>query len=368
MNNIIKSFQVLALAVILITFGCSSDDDGAIENIEINVEDLTVAIDENPTNGQVIGTVETDGSGTLSFSITSQTPEGALSIDLSTGELTVANAALFDFETNPVITASVTVEDAVSPATVTINLTNINEASIQDLTVTIDENPTNGQVLGTVPIGGSGASNFDITSQTPEGALSIDASTGELTVDNAALFDFETNPVITATISVVDAENPATVTINLNNINELSVQDLTVAFDENPTDGQVVDAIQVNGGGTLSFSITSQTPAGALNINASTGELTVADPNLFDFETNPVITATIQVEDAADTTMVTATINLNDVDEIIVQDLNTSMDENPSTGDTIGTLLATGGGSLTYAITFQNPAGAFNIDANTGEL
>jgi len=242
------------------------------------------------------------------------------------------------------------------------------EINLTDLTVAIDENPTDGQAVGTVQTDSNEASNFSITSQTPAGALSIDSNTGEVTVDNSTLFDFETNPAITATVTVDDAVNPATVTVNLNNLDEISAQDLTVAIDENPTDGQAVGAIQVDGSGTLSFSIASQTPAGALNIDVGTGELTVVDPNLFDFETNPVITATIQVDEAADTTMATATINLNDVDEITVQDLNTSIDENPSNGDVIGTLSATSSGSLAFGISFQNPAGAFNIDANTGEL
>ncbi|MFK7811567.1 MAG: DUF1566 domain-containing protein [Maribacter sp.] len=244
----------------------------------------------------------------------------------------------------------------------------INEINVENLSASIDENPTNGQSLGTVQTDGTGTQSFSITSQTPSGALSVNSSTGEVTVAEASLFDFETNPVITATVSVVGAASTSTVTINLNDLDEISAQDLAVAIDENPTDGQVIGSIQVDGGGTLSFSITSQTPAGALAINTNTGELTVVDPNLFDFETNPVLTADISVDNSINMAMVIATINLNDLDEITVQDLNASIDENPLTGATIGTLSATGGGSLTYAITFQNPAGAFNIDENTGEL
>ncbi len=369
MNKLFKSSHLLILALLFTAFSCNNDDGEVVATItEINLEDLAVTIDENPSNGFAVGTVLTDGSGTLSFSITSQTPAGALNIASGTGELTVANAALFDFETNPVITASVTVVNAVNPATVTINLTNINEASVQDLTVAIDENPTNGQVLGTVPTGTSGTSNFSIASQSPAGALSIDTNTGELTVADASVFDFETNPVITASVLVDDAENPATVNINLTNVNELSAQDLMVALDENPTDGQVVGAIQVSGGGTLNFSIITQTPAAALAINASTGEITVADPNVFDFETNPVMTATIQVEDATDTTTTMVTVNLNDVDEITVQNLTADIDENPTSGQVIGTIQASSSGSLSYAITFQSTAGALSIDQTTGEI
>lgn len=308
----LRLINLLLLALLLTTIGCSEDDVVA-ENKGIRVQDLALNIDENPTNGQIIGTVETDGSGTLSFSIASQTPNGALNVDSSTGELTVADATLFDFETNPIITASISVVGAANTGTVTINLNNLNEISVQNLVVTIDENPTNGQVIGTVQAEGSGPFNFSVSAQIPTGALNIDVSTGELTVADATLFDFEMNPTITATISITGAANTGMVTIDLNDLNEISIQDLEVTIDENPTNGQVVGTVQVDGSGPFSFSIGSQSPVGALDINTSTGELTVANATLFDFETNPVITATISVVGALNTGSVT--VNLNDLDE-----------------------------------------------------
>lgn len=362
--NLINLF---AMAFLLTTLSCKKDDEGPAGN-PISIQDLDVAIDENPTNGQTIGTVPTEGDATPSFSITSQTPTGALSINSSTGELTVSNAVLFDFETNPIITATIAVVGAENTATVTIGLNDLNEIGVQDLTAAIDENPTNGQSVGMVQVDGDGPFNFSIDSQTPAGALSIDNSSGELTVADANLFDFETNPTITGTIAVVGAESMATVTINLNDLDEISVEDLTLSLDENPTDGQVVGTIQVDGTGTLSFSITSQTPAGALHIDAGTGQLTVADPTLFDFETNPVITADISVDNSVETATAMATINLEDVDEITVQDLITDIDENPMNGHIVGTIQASASGSLTYTITYQSAAGALTIDQNTGEL
>ncbi|WP_437395792.1 hypothetical protein [Flagellimonas lutimaris] len=358
-----KLSYLFLLTVLLLTLGCSNDDD---TSIEVNLQNLEVTIDENPANGEIIGTIQTDGGEALNLSIASQTPSGALTIDSDSGELTVADALLFDFESNPTITATVTAENAENTVTVTINLNNVNEVSAQGFETTIDENPTEGQVLGTIQASG-GASGFSITGQSPSGALEIDSSSGELIVVDATLFDYETNPTITATVSIVDADSPVTVTVNLNNVIEITVQDLTVDIDENPTDGQIIGTIQVNGSGTLSFSITSQTPTGALSIDAGTGELSVIDPNLFDYETNPVITATILVDDGAETATATATINLNDVDEVAAQNTNLTLDENPSNGDVVGALQASGS-NLSYAITFQNPAGAFTIDQNTGEL
>jgi len=118
MKNVIKFTQTILLLVLITTYGCSKDDDPII----INLQNLEVAIDESPAVGQVIGTIESDNNASLTFGITSQTPNGALEINENTGELTVADATLFDFETNPTVTATVAADKAQNTATVTINL------------------------------------------------------------------------------------------------------------------------------------------------------------------------------------------------------------------------------------------------------
>ncbi|WP_221258041.1 DUF1566 domain-containing protein [Flavobacterium okayamense] len=115
----IKSW--LALATILSIASCSSDDTSP-QTPSVTLQDLEVTIDENPTNGAVIGTVQSNSTTALTFNIVSQTPSGAMEIDASTGELTIIDAALFDFETNPAITATVSASGASNNATVTIEL------------------------------------------------------------------------------------------------------------------------------------------------------------------------------------------------------------------------------------------------------
>ena len=314
MKNTFKLTYLLALSLLLTAFGCSNDDEGTVE---INLQNLEVTIDENPTNGDVVGTVQSDSNSALTFGITTQTPSGALSINPATGELIVADGTLFDFETNPTITATVAADEAVNDATVTININNTNELSTQDFTATIDENPTDGQVIGAIQATGDATLSFSITSQTPTGALNIDATTGELTVADPNLFDFETNPVITADILVDNSGNTETVTatLTLNDLDEVDAQNLNVAIDENPTNGQAVGTIPATGG-NLVFTITFQNPVGAFNINSSTGELTVADATLFDFETNPNMLATVSVENSVNMVSVNAIVSLNDKNEV----------------------------------------------------
>jgi len=321
MKQTFKLLKALSLVIILTFISCGNDDDANQTNV-ISLQDLTVTIDENPTNGQVVGIVEatqTVGGATLVYSITVQTPTGALTIDASTGELTVADATLFDFETNPVITAIIEVDGAVNTAMVNITIANVTELSAQDLTVSIDENPTNGNVVGTVQATGDGTLTYSITTQTPAGALSINSTTGELVVTDATIFDFETNPTIVADILVDNSgtTETVTVTINLNNVNELSVQDFTISIDENPMGGDVIGTVLATGDGTLSFNIDSQTPnENFLSIDAATGELTVDDEPLFDFEIYPTITAIVSVSNTVSTEMATVTINLNNINEL----------------------------------------------------
>jgi len=129
--KISKNLLTIAfIATTLFLTSCGNDDDAVTVPNVISVQDLTTAIDENPTVGQVVGTVvatQTVGGSTISYSIDSQTPTGALSINASTGELTVVDASLFDFENNPVLTATVSVDGAVNTAVVTVNINNINE-------------------------------------------------------------------------------------------------------------------------------------------------------------------------------------------------------------------------------------------------
>lgn len=128
MKNIFKIKTAITFAIIVTLFNCSSDDDTLTEpQNTMTISNFEASINENPLAGQSIGTIESNAIGTASFSLTSQMPAGALEIDAATGEITVLDASLFDFETNSTITAIVSSTTTANTATVTINLENINE-------------------------------------------------------------------------------------------------------------------------------------------------------------------------------------------------------------------------------------------------
>ncbi|WP_159099160.1 leucine-rich repeat domain-containing protein [Aquimarina spinulae] len=206
-----------------IVISCSSDDDVVTETT-ITAKDFETTIDENPTEGQELGTIEaTTNQGTLTYTLKSEEPEGALSIDSKTGKITVKDAILFDYETRKKLTATLLIKngDSNKEAKVTVHLNDIHDPliTLKDFETTIDENPTEGQELGTIEATtNQGTLTYTLKNEEPKGALNIDKETGKITVKDATLFDYETKKKLTATVLVND--NEANITIHLNDIIE----------------------------------------------------------------------------------------------------------------------------------------------------
>ncbi len=92
----------------------------------------------------------------------------------------------------------------------------------------------------------------------------------------------------------------------------------TLAVNENAANGAVVGTItghDVDSGDTLTYSLTDSA-GGRFAINSTTGQVTVADGTLLNFEAAQSHNITVRVTDTAGTTYDEQfTINLNDVNE-----------------------------------------------------
>ncbi|MEM0519543.1 cadherin repeat domain-containing protein [Aequorivita flava] len=130
-----STFSFLLLISIFILFNSCSSDDETLSTITVNAADFFVTIEERPTAGQVLGTVDGSTSqGSVSFSIIEQSVNGAFEIDASTGELKVVNPDLFNFDTNPIITGTVKVSNGniFENALVVIYLEDIDDSNVFD--------------------------------------------------------------------------------------------------------------------------------------------------------------------------------------------------------------------------------------------
>ena len=217
--------QIVIIILAALVTSCNSDDDGLFNLEEIIVEDFSITIDEDPDKEQVLGSIKASATtGEITFSLISQTPEGAFTIDEVTGELAVANKDLFDFDINPTLTAvvSVTNGNMVKKARITVNLNELGNITAEDLSVTIEENPDKGQILGSIETSATDEEiTFSLISQIPEGAFTIDTTTGEISVNDEVLFNYERNETMSTVVEISGntiKTTTASVTVTLNDL------------------------------------------------------------------------------------------------------------------------------------------------------
>ncbi|UXX79968.1 hypothetical protein N7E81_02465 [Reichenbachiella carrageenanivorans] len=134
---------------VLVLVGCSDDalkeivEEQEGQGITIALTDFSTTIPENPENGAVLGTLSgTTSEGDITFSILSQSPEGALALNSTSGVLTVADSALFDFEINTSLTARVTGTSGEAKDTVDVTITVSDLTELLSVQERLDEGET----------------------------------------------------------------------------------------------------------------------------------------------------------------------------------------------------------------------------------
>jgi hypothetical protein len=221
------------------------------------VSPATFGLAEHSAAGTLVGTpvvvTDPDAGQTHTFAITAGNTGGAFAIDPGTGQLTVADPAAVDFETTPTFSLTVEATDTGTPflsgsATITVNLTDANDAPVVDAaTFGVAEHSAAGTLVGTPvvvtdPDAGQ-THTFAITAGNTGGAFTIDPGTGQLTVADPAAVDFETTPTFSLTVEVTDDGTPprsgtATITVTLTNVADAPVatsQTETLAEDAGAT-------------------------------------------------------------------------------------------------------------------------------------
>ncbi len=357
------------------------------------VNDQSFSVDENSANGTVVGTVaasDEDAGQTLTYSITAGNTGTAFAINASTGQITVANPINYEATSSYSLTVQVQDNGAgnlTDTATVTITVNNLNEAPLaSNQSFNVNENSAGGTVVGTVSATDPDAGQtltYSITAGNTGGAFAINSATGEITVANTLNFEALSSYVLTVTISDNGAPTQAatpSVTININDVNEAPVVDpATFSLNENSPNATSVGTVtftEPDGGGqTHTFAITAGNTGGAFAINASTGEITVANSGAVNFETTPTFSLTVQVTDNGTPNLngtATITINLNDVNDApVIGNQTFAVNENSANGTVVGSVAASdedAGQTLTYAITGGNTGNVFAINASTGQI
>ncbi|XKE44370.1 cadherin domain-containing protein [Halomonas organivorans] len=374
------------------------------------------AIDENSGAGQVIYTASatdtadtddaTDTSAGVTYSLKATGDHALLSVDASTGEVTLTDDP--DHETQSSYAFTVVATDAAgnqSEQAVTLTVNDLDESAptlTSGATATaIDENSGAGQVIYTASA--NDTADTDDATDTSAGVtyrlkatgdhalLSIDADTGAVTLTGDP--DHETQSSYSFTVVATDAagnSDEQAVTLTVNDLDE-SAPTITsgataTAIDENSGAGQVIyTATSTDTGdiatGSTSYSLKAVGDHALLSIDAATGAVTLTgDP---DHETQSSYSFTVVATDAAGNQSEQAvTLSVNDLDEsaptLTSGATATAIDENSGAGQVIYTASATDtadtddatdtSAGVTYSLKATGDHALLSIDADTGAV
>jgi hypothetical protein len=112
MKNFLHDVLMLVLyGVMMVSVSCSKDEPKPEPPI-LTGSDFTTSIGENPEPGLVIGTLDASTTkGDLTFTIVTQSAPGALVVNALSGEVSVGNHLLFDYEEIQSVSAVIEVSD-----------------------------------------------------------------------------------------------------------------------------------------------------------------------------------------------------------------------------------------------------------------
>ena len=304
--------------------------DGNDTPTDMSITASTVT--ENAANGTAVGTVSTtdpDAGETFTYTLTDDAG-GRFAIDVNTGAVTVADGSLLDYETATSHNVTVRVTDSggnTYDEVMAVSVTNTNETPT-DMSITassVAENAANGTTVGTVSTTDQDAGETYTYSLTNDqgGRFAIDTNTGVVTVADGSKLDYETLASHDITVRVTDsggATYDETMTINLTNVNEtptdLKLTNVEIAEGAaNGTSVGTAAATDADSGETFTYSLTNNA-GGRFTIDGVSGEITVADGSLLDYETATSHDVTVRVTDGSGNTYdETYTIGVNDAAE-----------------------------------------------------
>ena len=363
----------------------------------ITGSDATAAENSTATSYVAAGTDQDTGTS-LSYSLTGQGPDDALfTIDPVTGELRFRTAPDFedpsDADGDTVYVVQVGVSDGryTTVQTVTLTLTNVNEAPTltSGSSGSMDEGgTTTGYTATAADVDAGDTQTFSIVVEGADDSFfTIDPDTGVIGLNGALDFenpsdangdgDYEFSIEVRDTDGLTDQLD---VSMTLTDVNEDPVFENAGPFavQENAAAATAVgdsDANDGDGGATdtnVLYSITGGTGLGLFAINATSGAITVQNGGTLDYETTASYTIEVTATDTTNTALTsqrTYTINLTDENEPpAFTSVNTLTIAENATSPTLSVLADDPeGDSITWSIIGGADGALFSISPS-GEL
>ena len=344
----------------------------------------------------------------LTYTLGGDPDAASFDIDSETGQLETKVA--LDYETKDTYEVTVTASDGGTDTvsiTVTINITNVNEApkfATTTATRSIAENTAAGTAIGepvsaTDPDGTTDVNpeddNVDALTYTlgvtDAASFAIDSDTGQL--ETKVALDYETKDSYEVTVTASDGgTDTASITVAINITTAPTFTDgasTTRSVAENTAAGEAIGsavaATDADSGNTLTYTLGGDPDAASFTIVSTSGQLQTKDA--LDYETKDSYEVTVTASDDNDSTdAITVTINVTNVNEAPTfpgtgTTATRSIAENTGTGENIGAAVSATDpdgttdvnptdatvDALTYTLGGTDAA-LFAIDADTGQL
>jgi gliding motility-associated-like protein len=289
------------------------------DNLPSDLSISNAAVEENKIVGSTVGTFKTVDSDQNSGFVYTLVPGVGDTNNTSfkiSGDQLLTNG-VFDYQKKATYSIRVKTTDpggASLSMQFTIKIIQVNQSpAIAKQSFTLKENsPANtsvGTIVATNKYGGP--LTFKLGKANHDSTFTIIPTTGEIKVQSPSKLDYETTRVFSFYVLVSNNGNPpladsGLVVISLLNVNEAPViktQDFSV--NENAPANTFVGKLQasdVDSGHVLKFHLAGISPdfgsaSKAFTINENTGEITVISAVHLDFETTPVFTLKVIVED-----------------------------------------------------------------------
>ncbi|MDX5695617.1 tandem-95 repeat protein, partial [Brenneria sp. L4-2C] len=322
--------------------------------------DQTLTTEEDTPISGAIRASDVDGDE-LSYTVDEQPKNGTLVLDAATGQYTYTPASNF----NGSDTFTVTVADGQGGTTV--STVNIGVTAVNDAPVTADQiitTPEDTPISGTISASDVDGDvlSYTVGEQPKNGTLTLDAATGEYTYTPTANFNGHDS------FSVTVADGNGGTTVSTVNVGVTAVNDAPVTADQSLTTAEdtpisgTISASDVDGD-VLSYTVGEQPKNGTLVLDPATGQYTYTPTA--NFNGNDSFSVTV-ADGQGGTTVSTVNIGVTSVNDVPVtsdQTLTTTEDT-PVTGQI--TASDVDGDTLSYTVGEQPKNGTLALDAATG--
>ncbi|WP_197171450.1 cadherin domain-containing protein [Novipirellula aureliae] len=358
------------------------------------VADNPLQIRELAQAGQQVGRIQAFDpdkamNQTLSFLVTGGTATNLLSVDPTTGIVTVKPGATFDFESPMDLTLELEVRDSAVPAAVTtltkrIQVVDENDPPLLKTNViTMDENQTGRVERLVVEDADRGQTHlFEIVAGNGINTFIVSRD-GILSTRDGVVIDFETQSEYQIDVRIIDTGTPPnsmvqTLTIRVSDVNEApTLSNQSIAVPEDATGGSLLTQLSVmdpeGAEGEFKLEMIASDFASYFVFDDVTGNLTIAKNTNFDFETKSSGQLVFEVKRIGGesigvrSTLAVQILDRNEAPMILTQSIAVS--ESVKAGAQVGRVRATDQDrrdTLTFTIVGGSAEDLFVIDPQSG--